>query len=107
MSKVLVFHDGTTAEFTDTSVAEDLVTVVESYEEVDALREKFTEENLVGATFDGNLLVALIPVSCDANAEYGENIVIHFYNRFKSDIELIRDEQESQAEAIDFILMNM
>ena len=107
MSKVLVFHDGTTAEFTDNSVAEDLVTVVESYAEVDALRAKFTEENLVGATLDGELLVALVPVSCDASADVSENITVHFLNRFKSDIELIRDEQESQAEAIDFILMNM
>lgn len=107
MSKVLVFHDGTTAEFTDSSVATDLVTVVSTYAEVDALREKFTEENLIGAKFDDELLVALVPVSCDANAEVGGNVTVHFMNRFKSEIELIRDEQESQAETIDFILMNM
>lgn len=106
MSKVLVFHDGTSAQFTDESVATNLATVFETYAEVDALRAKFTEENLIGATFDGELLVALVPESCEAQADVGGNVTVRFYNRFKSDIELLRDEQESQAETIDFILMN-
>lgn len=107
MSKILVFHDGTSAEFTDESVATNLATVFETYEEVDALRAKFTEENLIGATFDGELLVALVPESCEASAEVGGSVTVRFYNRFKSDIELLRDEQESQASTIDYILMNM
>jgi hypothetical protein len=107
MSKVLVFHDGTTAEFTDESTATDLITVCETYAEIDALRSKFTEYNLIGATFNDKLLVALIPVSCSASASVNGNIIVHFFNRFKSEIEIMRDEQESQAETIDYILMNM
>lgn len=107
MSKILVFHDDTTAEFADTSVATDMVTVIGSYAELDDLRAKFTEENLIGATFDGKLLVSLIPDSCNTVAEVEGNITVHFINHFKSELEILKEEQESQAETIDFILMNM
>lgn len=104
MSKVLVFHDGTSAEFTDESTIEDLVTVVASYAEIDALRASFTAENLVGAMFDGEKQDNLIPVSSSASADVEGNVTVHFYNRFKTDLELLKESQEEQDSAINFLM---
>ena len=105
MSKVLVFHDGTSAEFTDESTIEDLVTVVASYAEIDALRASFTAENLVGAMFDGEKQDDnLIPVSSSASADVEGNVTVHFYNRFKTDLELLKESQEEQDSAINFLM---
>ena len=104
MSKVLVFHDGTSAEFTDESTIEDLVTVVSAYGDIDSLRAKFTEENLVGATFIGVKQDNLVPVSSSATADVIGNVTVHFYNRFKTDIELLRESQEEQDSAINFLM---
>lgn len=104
MSKVLVFHDGSSAEFTDESAVTDLVTVVTSYAEVDSLRALFTAENLIGATYDGEEIDNLIPVSSNASADVDGNVTVHFINRYKTDIEILKESQEEQDAAIDFLM---
>ena len=104
MSKVLVFHDGTSASFTDESVVTDLVTVVNSYAAIDALRASFTAENLVGATFDDEELVNVVPVGTNASADVEGNVTVHFINRYKTDVELLQESQEEQNAAIDFLM---
>ena len=104
MSKVLVFHDGTSASFTDESVVTDLVTVVSSFAEIDALRAAFTAENLVGATFDGEEVTNLVPVGTNASADLDGNVTVHFINRYKTDVELLQESQEEQNAAIDFLM---
>ena len=48
----VVFANGTTANFTDDSTPEELITVVQSFASVDPLRVQFNEENMVGMTID-------------------------------------------------------
>lgn len=100
MSKVLVFQDGTSAEFTDESIITDLVTVVSEYGEVDDLRAKFTVDNLVGCEFDGELIEYLIPVSSNAAANVDENITVHFINRFKTSEEIMMEQITELQEAV-------
>lgn len=116
--KTLVFADGTSLEFVDTSTVTYLQTVVNTYSEVDAIRNKFTEANLASVTFDGESYQDLIPVSCDANAEASESITISIVNAFKQDeeIKMLRKQVQDleaqnavladKAEAADILLGN-
>lgn len=81
--KVLVFRDKTSVNFTDTSTIADCVAVFNSFAEVDDVAVKFTAENLTGATFDGEVLENVIPVSVSAAAE-GDKVVAHFTTKAKS-----------------------
>ena len=92
MSKVLIFKDKTEVNFTDSSTITNSVTVLESFADVDAIREKFTVENLKGATFDGETLKDIVPVSVSANADVDGNVTVHFINRAKTHDEIV-DEQ--------------
>lgn len=100
MSKVLVFQDGTSAEFTDESIVTDLVTVVSEYSDVDVLREKFTADNLVGCVFDGELIENLLPESTNAYADVDENVTVHFINRFKTAEEIMQEQITELQEAV-------
>lgn len=100
MSKVLVFQDGTSAEFTDDSIVTDMATVVSEYADIDALRAKFTEENLVGCEFDGELIEYLIPASSNAYADVDGNVTVHFINRFKSIEEIMMEQITELQEAV-------
>ena len=103
MSKVLVFKDGHSVEFTDNSTITNLTTVVNSYTAIDTIASYFTEANLVGATFDGESLLDVIPVSMEATSDYDSvNVTVTFFNRYKTDseifMELITEIQEALAE---------
>lgn len=100
MSKVLVFQDGTSAEFTDDSIVTDLVTVVSEYGEIDTLRAKFTAENLVGCEFDGELIENLLPESSNAYADMDENVTVHFINRYKTSEEIMQEQITELQEAV-------
>ena len=92
MSKVLIFKDGTEMNFTESSTVADCITVLGSFAEVDDIRAKFTAENLKGATFDGDALKDIVPVSASADADVDGNVTVHFINRPKTHDEIV-DEQ--------------
>lgn len=92
MSKVLIFKDGTEMNFTESSTVTDCVTVLGSFSEVDEIRAKFTAENLKGATFDGDAIKDIVPVSASAEADVDGNVTVHFINRAKTHDEIV-DEQ--------------
>lgn len=99
MSKIYKFADGKTIEFTDGSTALDCVTVVKTFAELDAIRAEFTEDNLKGATFDGTTVQHLVPVSAKAETD-GENVVAHFTNRVKEQVEINAEEISELQEAM-------
>ena len=102
MAKYLVFKNGQREEFTDESTITHLVTVLTSYAQIDAMQANFTSENMVGATFDGEPIESIIPVTTIATNTYGnENaIVVTFENRYKTDVELLQDQMVEVQEAI-------
>ena len=90
--KKLIFKDGTEVLFTDESTITNCVTVLNSFAEVDAIRAKFTQENLVGATFADEPVVDIIPVSASANASVGGNVSVTFTNRAKTREEILEEQ---------------
>ena len=99
MSKAYKFADGKTYSFTDSSTALDCVAVVKTFAELDAIRAEFTEDNLKGATFDGATVQYLVPVSAEAETD-GENIVAHFTNRVKGQVEINAEQISELQEAV-------
>ena len=99
MSKSYKFADGKTIDFTDGSTALDCVAVVKTFAELDAIRTEFTEDNLKGATFDGSTVQHLVPVSMQAETD-GENVVAHFTNRVKEQVEINAEQISELQEAI-------
>lgn len=107
MGKVLTFHDGTQATFTDNSTITNLQTVLGTYAEVDPLRAKFTELNLEVVDFNGTEYKDLVPVSCNAIALPGENVSVSFINKFKDDARIAELEQQvAELEAENAELIN-
>lgn len=102
MAKYLVFRNGNTEEFTDESTITNLFTVVNSYATIDAMQANFTTENFVGATFDGEPIENVIPVTTVATNTYGnENaILVNFQNRYKTDVEILQEQMTEVQEAI-------
>lgn len=99
MAKTMKFKDGKTYDFTDSSTALDCVAVVQTFAELDAIRDEFTERNLKGATFDGVTVEYLVPVSAKAETD-GENVVAHFANRVKEQDEINAEQISELQEAI-------
>ena len=99
MSKPYKFADGKTINFTDGSTALDCVAVVATFAELDAIRAEFTEDNLKGATFDGSTVQHLVPVSVNAETD-GENVVAHFTNRVKGQVEINAEQISELQEAL-------
>ena len=91
--KKLVLADNTEIQFTDSSTPFDMVAVVKSFADVDAMAPKMTAENFKGSDFDGTLLLNVIPVSCKAELS-GENVIVTFSNRQKTDMEVVNEKIE-------------
>lgn len=99
MSKTMKFKDGKTYDFTDSSTVLDCMAVVKTFAELDAIRAEFTENNLKGATFDGNTVQHLVPVSAKAETD-GENVVAHFTSRVKDQVEINTEQISELQEAV-------
>ena len=99
MAKTMKFKDGKTYDFTDSSTALDCVAVVQTFAELDAIRAEFTEDNLKGAEFDGAVAQHLVPVSVKAETD-GENVVAHFINRVKGQVEINAEQISELQEAL-------
>lgn len=102
MAKYLVFKNGATEEFTDESTITNLFCVVNSYATIDAMQANFTTENMVGATFDGEPIENIVPVTTVATNQFGseDTIVVNFQNRYKTDVELLQEQMTEAQEAI-------
>ncbi len=102
MAKYLVFKNGDREEFTDNSTITNLFTVVTSYAQIDAMQANFTTENMIGATFDGEPIENIVPVTTVATNDYGNetNITVNFQNRYKTDVELLQEQMIEVQEAI-------
>lgn len=103
--KTLIFRNGVSAEFTENSTIYDLVNVFTQFEEIDGVRALLTAENLVGATFDGEPVVNVIPVETVVSAPAGENVTVHYLNRPKTDLEILQETQDQQDDVINYLLM--
>lgn len=99
MAKTMKFTDGTTYDFTDSSTALDCVAVVQTFAELDAIRAEFTEDNLKGATFDGAVVVHVVPLSVTASAD-GDNVTAHFTSRVKGQVEINAEQISELQEAM-------
>lgn len=96
--KTFKFQDGTELSFTEDSTGLDCATVVSTFAELDSIREKFTDKNINGGSFDGesveNVVFSGITATCDA----GGNITAHFTSRKKSREEVL-EEQVAELQA--------
>lgn len=96
--KTFKFQDGIELSFTEDSTELDCATVVSTFAELDSIREKFTDKNLNGGTFDGksveNVVFSGITATCDSNG----NITAHFTSRKKSREEVL-EEQVAELQA--------
>ena len=99
MAKTYKFADGKTIDFTDSSTMLDCVAVVKTFAELDAIRAEFTEDNMKGAEFDGVVAQHLVPVSVMAETD-GENVVAHFTNRVKGQVEINAEQISELQEAL-------
>ena len=102
MSKYLVFKNGEREEFTDDSTITNLFCIVDDYADIDAMQANFTSENMVGATFEGEPIENIIPVTTIATNTYGnENaIIVNFKNRYKTDVEILQEQVTETQMAI-------
>lgn len=99
MAKTMKFKDCKTYGFTDSSTMLDCVAVVKTFAELDAIRAEFTEDNLKGAEFNGAVAQHLVPVSVKAETD-GENVVAHFTNRVKGQVEINAEQISELQEAL-------
>lgn len=102
MAKYLVFKNGATEEFTDESTITNLFCVVNDYATIDAMQANFTTENMVGATFDGEPIESIVPVTTVATNTFGNEdaIVVNFQNRYKTETELLQEQMTEVQGAI-------
>lgn len=98
--KKLVFKNGVEVSLTDDSTSLKCNVVVKTFAEADELRDNFTEENLKGATLDGESLENIVPVCIEAIANVGENIVVSLKNREKSHDEIVDEKLIELQEAL-------
>ena len=102
MAKYLVFRNGQTEEFTDNSTITNLFTVVSSYAQIDEMQANFTTENMIGATFDGEPIENIVPVTTVATNEFGQedHILLNFQNRYKTAVEILQEQMIEVQEAL-------
>lgn len=80
--KELKFKDKKTFTFTDASSLESLVTVVNNYSELDAIKNEFeAENNLIGGIFDGEAISQRVYTGVTTAAEASGNITAVFTTR--------------------------
>ena len=96
----LVLNDQTEIVLADESTALDCVTVLNSFAEIDDLREKFTEDNVNGATLNGVVLENIVPVGLKAEAAHDGGVTVHFVSRKKTYEEIIDEQLSELREAL-------
>lgn len=79
--KLITFADGNTIQATDTSTMLKAVFVVKSFDLVEDIRNMFTEENMKKCSCGEQNFENIIPVSCKAIAQSGENVTVTIVNK--------------------------
>ena len=98
---LLVLSDGTEIQFAVGSTILNLIGVYATFAEVDYVREKLTEENLKGATFNGQTVENIVPMYVTVNAvKPGDNLEVYFHNTEKSAIDIMKEQITELQEAI-------
>ena len=98
---ILILSDGTELQFAVGSTKEHLIGVYTSFEEADAVRVLLTDENLKGASFDGEILDNVLRYDLAVNSyKDGENLEVHFRNILKSDFDIMKEQITELQEAL-------
>lgn len=79
--------------FSDASTELDLTTVLDTFGEVDSIREDFTVDNVRGAKYERATMTYIVPDHVIAKALPNGKVEVHFVNREMS-------EEEKQNEKI-------
>lgn len=101
----LILADGTEIQFAAGSTIRELIGVYSSFAEVDAVRALLTDENLKGATFNGEVVENVIRYDLSVTTyKDGENLEVHFRNMIKNDVDILKEQvtelQKALAEII-------
>lgn len=97
----LILANGTEIQFALGSTISDLIGVYPTFAEADAVRGLLTDENLKGATFNGEVLENVVRYDLSVNTyKDGENLEVHFHNILKSDVEIMKEQITELQEAL-------
>jgi len=97
----LILADGTEIQFAAGSTKEHLIGVYTSFEEADAVRVLLKDENLRGASFDGEILDNIVRYDLAVNSyKDGENLEVHFHNVVKSSFDIMQEQITELQEAL-------
>lgn len=98
---ILVLSDGTELQFAVGSTKEHLIGVYTSFEEADAVRVLLTNENLNGATFNGEVLENVMRYDLSVKSyKDGDNLEVHFNNIVKSEFDIMKEQITELQEAL-------
>lgn len=67
--------------FSDTSTELDLVTVLDTFGEIDSIAEEMTSDNVRGAKLDRTTLEYIVPKEITATRQPNGKVEVHFVNR--------------------------
>lgn len=88
----LILKDGTEVEASNSSVATDITAVVSTWAEIDTMN--ISKENVEGGKLEDAELSNLVYTGEHASRK-GDNIELHITLRAKTEIELLKEEQEA------------
>jgi hypothetical protein len=77
--------------FSDTSTELDLVTVLDTFGEIDSIAEEMTSDNVRGAKLDRTTLEYIVPKEITAIRQPNGKVEVHFINR-----ELTTEEKQDE-----------
>lgn len=102
---ILILSNGTELQFAAGSTKEHLIGIYDSFAEADVVRNLLTDENLKGASFDGEVLDNVLRYNLSVNSyQDGDNLEVHFYNVLKSEFDIMKEQitelQEALAEIV-------
>ena len=101
----LILANGTELQFAAGSTISDLIGIYSTFAEADAVRALLTDENLVGATFNGEILRNVVRYNLTVTSyKDSENLEVHFHNMVKNDVDIMKEQitelQKALAEII-------
>lgn len=97
---ILVFKDGTEWNVSAQSTKTCIIVVANDYIEVPDYADRFTEEELKGATLDGEILENIVPETIKTEQTVGGAIMIKLNSRQKTEIEILSEKVQDTDNAI-------
>ena len=98
--KTLIFTDSTSISVEDSSSISCVICKVNSFNDIQAIYSKFTEDNLKRVTLDGVVYTDILFSSCNAHVVPNGKIEISFINRTRSFEEIASDQLTELQEAV-------